>query len=131
MIYYSIFSWWVKLFRLYLAIIMMIFNTWTSYLHKSSFQYFKDYLITKWTLGWSSFKRLFIGCLFSSYVHPVNCPHLALSFCLTPSSSYASPCIWQCDGIGHATNSKWEGRGTKSRKIHPPPKRILNYLGHE
>jgi len=50
MIYYDIVTWVVKLFRLQPMIIMMIFDTSTSF-HKISFHYFEDYLMIKLTLG--------------------------------------------------------------------------------
>jgi hypothetical protein len=33
----------------------MVFHTSTSYFHKKSFHYFKDYLMMKLNLGWSSY----------------------------------------------------------------------------
>jgi hypothetical protein len=47
MIYYHIVIQGVKLYRFYLEIIMMVFHHSTSYFHKNSFHYFKDYLFTK------------------------------------------------------------------------------------
>jgi hypothetical protein len=45
---YNIVMWVMKLFR---VLIMMIFNMSTSYIHKISFPYFEDYLMTKLTSG--------------------------------------------------------------------------------
>jgi hypothetical protein len=33
----------------------MVFHTSASYFHKNSFHYFKDHLMMKLTLGWSSY----------------------------------------------------------------------------
>jgi hypothetical protein len=51
MIYYDTVIREMKLSRLEPAIIMMDFHTSNSYSHKNLFHYFKDYLITKLTLG--------------------------------------------------------------------------------
>jgi hypothetical protein len=50
MIYHDIVIWWVKLYRFKLEIIMTIFNNSTSYFHKKSLHYFKDYFLKKLAL---------------------------------------------------------------------------------